>query len=247
MKPRKTTYIVHRWIGLVISVQLLAWSAGGFIFSVLDIRGVRGEQDSSMLAFSVLDERDKQMLPGGVRSTLDRPEYANAAYVALLNRGVGPFWEIRDEDARFLVRVDGSGADAGLLTEEQALDIALRDFLPEAEVLHIELIEADPPGEYRGKPMPAYRVVLDHRKRPHIYIDASTGEITARRNRSWRIFDFFWMLHTMDYRGRDDFNHLLLTSASVLAIATSGSGLALWTWRALPKRRRSGRPNRQQE
>ncbi|RMH10155.1 MAG: hypothetical protein D6695_11965, partial [Planctomycetota bacterium] len=96
---------------------------------------------------------------------------------------------------------------------------------------------SDPPIEYRSGPLPAYAVQLDHPKRPHIYIDARSGQITARRNRPWRIFDFFWMLHTMDYAGRDDFNHPLLTGFSVLAIASAGSGLALWGWRAMPRRR----------
>lgn len=82
--------------------------------------------------------------------------------------------------------------------------------------------------------MPVYRVVLDHPKQPHIYVCPITGEILKRRNKLWRIFDFFWMLHIMDYGERENFNHWLLTAMSVLAITTSTSGLILWWWR-LPR------------
>ena len=81
---------------------------------------------------------------------------------------------------------------------------------------------------------PRIEFVLDHPKNPHYYVCPVTGEVLKRRNRPWRLFDFFWMLHIMDYRGRDDFNHLLLTSFSVLAILTSVSGMVLWSWR-VPK------------
>ena len=112
-------------------------------------------------------------------------------------------------------------------------------FSSQPSAVSVELLEDDPPAEYGDKPMPVYRVVLDHPKSPHIYVSPVTGEILSRRNSRWRLFDFFWMLHIMDYRQREDFNHWLLTAMSVLAIVTSASGLALWgtrvRWRR-PKR-----------
>jgi len=111
-------------------------------------------------------------------------------------------------------------------------------------LVSVQLVaEAQYRGEYRGKPAPAWRVDLEHPKRPHIYVDAVTGEALARRNRLWRLFDFFWMLHIMDYRARESFNHPLLTAMSALALATGLSGLGLWGWRgATWARRRAGRP-----
>lgn len=239
MKPRKGTYLAHRWLGLLISLQLLAWSVGGFVFSVLDIRAVRGELDSTHSTEVQLDSEALALLPDPVRSAITQlAETSSIARLELLDRGLGPHWEARDTSGILLARFATDGTIAGPITPAAANTIAQRDFAHEARVIASNLIETDPPTEYRGRPLPAYRVELDHPKNPHIYVDASSGEITARRNRSWRVFDFFWMLHTMDYKGRDDFNHPLLTGASLLAIATSGTGLTLWAWRALPKRRR---------
>ncbi len=110
--------------------------------------------------------------------------------------------------------------------------IAIADFSEDVEVRSIEWIEsAGPHSEYRGKELPAYRVVLDHPSGTAIYVSADRGVVTSRRNTQWRMFDFFWMLHTMDYQGRDNFNSWLLRGMSVFGVVTviSGFGLGLVT------------------
>jgi len=232
MKPRKTTYIVHRWIGLIISLQLLAWSVGGFVFSILDIDDVHGDTEARMRQ---VGEMSIESLPPLMQDSLREQGVESIGTATIIDRGLGAFWEIRSSDGSWIGRANSSGNLTGLITQTEAQEIAVDDFLPDAPVESIQLIEDEPPSEYRGGRLPVYQVVMDHPKHTHIYVDAATGRIMARRNKSWRTFDFFWMLHTMDYKGRDNFNHPLLTIASLFAIAASGTGLALWSWRAIPK------------
>ena len=234
MKPRKTTYIAHRWIGLIISLQLLAWSVGGLIFSVLDIDEVRGTNDARNQSFIALDQETLEALPPGIGQAIRALGAQEPASINLVDRGLGAFWEVRSSESELIARLYPSGEASGLITPEQAKFIALNDFKPEAAVRSVELIEDNPPGEYRG-PLPAYRVDLEHPKNPHIYVDAMTGQINARRNDAWRTFDFFWMLHIMDYKDRSNFNHPVLIIASVFAVAASGTGIALWGWRLIPR------------
>ena len=46
MKFLGTTFFrkAHRWLGLLVSIQLLMWTASGLFFSIPDITDVRGEQ-----------------------------------------------------------------------------------------------------------------------------------------------------------------------------------------------------------
>lgn len=37
---KKNWYLAHRWLGLVVGLQLLTWSVSGFVFTVLDIEGI---------------------------------------------------------------------------------------------------------------------------------------------------------------------------------------------------------------
>ncbi len=240
MKPRKATYLAHRWIGLVISLQLLAWSVGGFVFSVLDIDKVRGSTDARE---RVHGEISIESLPPLMQDSLREQGVENIGTATIIDRGLGAFWEIQSQDGSWIGRANLSGELTNIITPEQALEIADDDFLPDAPVKNIQLIEDNPPSEFRGGRLPVYQVAMDHPKNTRIYVDAATGRVMARRNRSWRIFDFFWMLHTMDYKERDNFNHPLLIVASVLAIGTSGTGIALWGWRATSKitRRRKNR------
>lgn len=220
MKPRKTTYLLHRWIGLLISLQLLAWSVGGFIFSVLDIDEVHGDNEVNLIEQSPIGI---DHLPPALQGSLRAMGVDQVGHALLIDRGLGAYWEIRDADGAWLGRMDSMGTLVGFISPAQAQQIAEDDFLPDSPVLGVELIDKEAPSEYRGGRLPAYQVAMDHPKHTRIYVDAETGRIMARRNKSWRTFDFFWMLHTMDYKERDNFNHPLLTIASLFAIAASST------------------------
>ena len=76
----------------------------------------------------------------------------------------------------------------------------------------------------RQQELPVSRVVLDHTTGTVIYVSVNRGVVTSRRNNRWRLFDFFWTLHTTDYQGRNNFNSWLLRSISVFGVATVLSG-----------------------
>ena len=54
-----------------------------------------------------------------------------------------------------------------------------------------------------------------------------TGQVRARRNEMWRWFDTFWMLHIMDYKTRDNFNHPVLIGFAGLALVSALAGFIL--------------------
>jgi len=238
---KRNAYLVHRWLGLIVGVQLLAWSVGGFTFSILDIENVRGNMDRTKEPLPTVRAERVQLSPAEAIETAARQglDSETVTRVVLRERFDRTVYELFGAKRRPLGAVDAvSGAFPLRVSEEEASRLALSDFAPEATVESVQLLEGEPPYEFRGRPMPVYQVILDHPKHPHLYVSPVTGEILARRNRVWRIFDFFWMLHIMDYREREDFNHWLLTAASVLAILTSASGLILWWWRMPCRRRR---------
>jgi Peptidase propeptide and YPEB domain/PepSY-associated TM region len=246
MKPRKTVYLFHRWIGLFVCLQLIAWSAGGLVFSLLDIEAVRGETESSEAPVLIAEIDSIAITPTAARKrALEAGASAeNLSKITLRDRGLGLRYELYDLAGAPVCAVDAASGEVVLiLSADDAQALALADFVPDATVLQSFLIdESASTGEFRSKRTPAWRIDLDHSKAPHIYIDAVTGEVLARRNRIWRVFDFFWMLHVMDYKNRDNFNHPLLTSASALALLTGATGVWLWGWRAQSRwRRRAAR------
>ena len=241
MQWRKTVYGCHRWLALGVSLQLLAWSVGGFTFSILDIDDVHGDLERNSNPPPPIRTKEIELTPAAAigRAVDSGVAAGDVASLAIRTRFDGrTVYELFDAAELPLVAVDArSGEVARRISEKEATVAALRDFAPQATVRSVRFLEGDPPLEYRTKPMPVYQVILDHPKNPHIYVSPVTGKIITRRNRPWRIFDFFWMLHIMDYSEREDFNHWLLTGMSLLAISTSTTGLALWGFR-LPFRKR---------
>jgi Na+-transporting NADH:ubiquinone oxidoreductase subunit F len=135
----------------------------------------------------------------------------------------------REGHRRWLV--DGQSGLEITIDAEAAARIARADQLaapPVAAVIRIE----SAPIEYRARPLPAWRVDLADGRGTRIYVDAVTGAVSARRNGVWRVYDFLWGLHIMDYRGRDDFNNALLVGFALLGVATWMTGATVWIARA---------------
>ena len=107
----------------------------------------------------------------------------------------------------------------------------------EGEIARATLVSF-PPQEYRGE-TPVWRIDFNDRRHTRLYISPDTGEVRARRNDVWRLYDFFRMLHIMDYEDREDFNNPLLMTASAAALVFALSGIAIFVMR-LARRRFGG-------
>uniref|UniRef100_UPI00286E49F0 hypothetical protein n=1 Tax=Sandarakinorhabdus sp. TaxID=1916663 RepID=UPI00286E49F0 len=102
-----------------------------------------------------------------------------------------------------------------------------------------KVISASP--EYRG-PLPAWRVAFADPDHTSVFIAAETGQIAAVRTANWRLFDFFWGLHIMDWTEHDNFNTWWLLAFAVggLIMGLAGTVLLVIRWpikRGLLRRR----------
>jgi uncharacterized iron-regulated membrane protein len=222
---------IHRWLGIVVGLQLLLWTAGGLFFSLNPIAKVRGETEKP--APPALDATAPAVSPeqalidlmahhpqAEVRTVTLRPHVEGAVYeIAYMERG----------ESRWALADAATGELRGPVDREEALEIAARAYLPGSPVAEVSLVtEAAPGSEYRERPLPAYRVNFDDPLGTRLYVSVERGVVTARRNDRWRLFDLLWMLHIMDYQTRDNFNSLLLQVASGLGLVTVLSGFALF-------------------
>jgi len=118
-----------------------------------------------------------------------------------------------------------TGTRISPINKEQAREVAKSDFSGSDKINDIERL-TNPPHEYRGA-SPVWRVSFDDDLNTRIYVSPDTGEVSARRNKVWRLYDFFWMLHIMDYGEREDFNNPLIRAASATGLLFALSGLVL--------------------
>ena len=91
------------------------------------------------------------------------------------------------------------------LNKKEAIAVAQNGYAGKAAILSTEyLTEVGSHHEYPEDPLPAVAVTSDDARHTTVYVSTEHGTVQKFRNRPWRQFDFLWMLHTMDYAGRDN-------------------------------------------
>src|SRR3546814_14163009 len=78
--------------------------------------------------------------------------------------------------------------------------------------------------EVRDQETPMWSVTFEDGEGTTLYVAGQNVRVLERRYDTWRIFDFVWMLHIMDYTGRQDFNNplVIMAGSGGLWIALSG-------------------------
>ena len=228
-----------------MAVQIVAWMASGLYFSLIPITEIRGAHLT--VAAESLESDQLGSLP--------RPDQISG----LLNEQMGDDWSLGNlklvsVNGQSLWRVAGQSAGKSFtrlvaadgesfvprLSQQGAKSRAGEWLLEPAEPVSIDLLESVPAGsEIRGRELPVWRVAYSEPESVNLYIDPWTGELLARRTDRWRLFDFLWMLHIMDFDTRDDFNHPLLQIAAALGLIIALSGVVFWAMTTRLFRRRN--------
>ena len=216
MRKSKQYYVrkAHRWIGVFVGVQLLMWTASGLYFSWTDIDDIHGDQflspisqNTTLRTLTILDS-DLQVSELAVRFIDERPY----------------LWVNRNT----LIDPESGDVKSGV-SREEAERIARRHIKDEYDISEISLLTAvGSHHEYRGRPLPVWAITFKGPQELTAYVAERDGSFQRVRHRSWRIFDFLWMLHTMDYESRDDFNNGVLRAFSLFALVVVLSGFVLF-------------------
>ncbi|MGH6781675.1 MAG: PepSY domain-containing protein, partial [Sphingomonadaceae bacterium] len=96
----------------------------------------------------------------------------------------------------------------------------------DAPVRKVRLL-AKPNLEARDHSGPMWRIDFDDKANSSAYVSAETGRFLVMRGDAWRTWDFFWMLHNMDYVNRTSFNHPLIILIAFATLWLSGTGFYL--------------------
>lgn len=213
---------IHLWAGLILGVQLVLWMASGVIMSWFPIELVRGEQS----AFSAPEQ---PLLPVTYASPGGIIVQAEGATSLELKRFLGQAVYVTRGEGAEAVFDAATGEKLTPLSENHARRVARQDYVGEGKIVSATLVSF-PPNEYRG-PTPVWRIDMDDRLNTRLYISPTSGAVVARRNDVWRLYDFFWMLHIMDYGEREDFNNPLLMTASAAGLLFAVSGIIIVVFR----------------
>lgn len=191
----------HRWLSVVVGVQLVIWSVSGAYMVLVQLPFIHGEHLTQQAAGQIQEPSVVSRLP----AILDR--YPQAQAIEVVNRRV----EGEEQD---LAQVQ-LGGDKFLLDldtvepvkpgEDDIRALASVYYAKgEPNIRNIRYLEDEAPGELSDSYLPIWQVNFDDFGNTSLYLHPQTGEMSVRRHDFWRFFDVMWMFHIMDYEDRVD-------------------------------------------
>lgn len=208
---------LHRWLSLIIFIQVLIWLVSGMYFSWLGHQKLGAHDYFQPVAESpigsvfypetALTERFENIESLEIRSVAGTAQYVVTTTDGkkhYVNALTGEEWTTSAPLAAELARKSYNGP--GRLKQVQAVTGS------------DEIISWHKAG---------FKVSFSDELATRVYIDAASGKVVDHRNSRWWLSDWMFRLHFMDYSGERDFNSLLNIVAATVALWFSLSGFIL--------------------
>ncbi len=209
----------HKWLGYLLAIQLFFWLLGGLVMSSIPLQKVHGKHlanrslDNPFTLHDYpasLDQITKQF------QQIDSIQYRHFLTTPIIevttNKGVFNF--------------DGqSGRAMSTPTKTEIIANANAHLLIEADVAGAQLLEKG--AREVGHRSNVWQVSYNDWLNTTVYLEGDSGKVISVRSTLWRIFDFFWMLHIMDYDERENFNNPLLISFAASSVLFCITGIIL--------------------
>ncbi|GGD96652.1 hypothetical protein GCM10011515_15610 [Tsuneonella deserti] len=223
---------MHKWLALAIGVQAVIWTLSGLYMTVVHIDTIHGDHLVRSALPAPTSARD---LASPIAAAAALPGATSVRLTRVLER---PIYVVTTGQGEY--RFDAQTArPLPPPTQDEIRRAAEYWFTGPGQLSTIALIDQIP-SELRGRKPPLWRVDFEGWNQPTLYFAPSTGELVSRRHELWRVFDFLWMMHIMDYETRDNVNNLLLRAFTLAALATGAFGVWL-LWFAFSRPRRKAR------
>jgi uncharacterized iron-regulated membrane protein len=227
---------VHKWVGLVVGLQVFFWVFGGLVMTALPIERVRGDH---RVAFP---ERAPLALAGilSVAEVARRADLEVSGAV-LKSTPRGPVWSLTTPSGGegWFDAITGENVEE--ISAAQARAAAIASYRGPGKVAKVTYAEVAPVEAQVGGPL--WRVEFDDPERTRLYMSTFSGEVFSRRSDLWSFYDFFYRLHFMNLAPGGGYNHPLIVATTALTLAIVVTGFILLgirlgrDWRAARARR----------
>ncbi|MES2058042.1 MAG: PepSY domain-containing protein [Pseudomonadota bacterium] len=206
---------IHKWVGLILGLQFLLWALSGSMMALLDSKEVGGHDMAAGHSHPL--PADGPLIDPARISGIGA-----VSGVVLRDLAGRPVYELRT--AKGLQLADASDGTPVIVDAETAQTVAA--MMNPAPVRKVEAL-AKPNLEAREHAGRQWRVDFADSANSSAYVSAESGRFLVMRGDTWRTWDFFWMLHNMDYVSRSSFNHPLIIFIAFGTLWLSGTGFYL--------------------
>lgn len=214
----------HKWLMAFIGIQFVFWSISGLYMVSMNIHYIHGE---TLVTPSVAKVKLSQVSWPITALLKQFPQASELSVESVMSQLVYQF----KQDERWW-RVDATtGQVLPGISEADATNIAQQHYRFEHAIQSVALLTDDAPSELSSRHLPAWRVEFEHFASPTLYISESTGQVVTKRHSYWRIFDWLWRFHIMDYDDGENVANWLLSVLAITGLLSALAGAVLTFYR----------------
>lgn len=214
----------HKWLMAFVGIQFLFWTITGLYMVSMDIHDIHGEQLQKHESSSIV----LAQVTYPISSLVQRfPTAKNITVSQLMERNVYQF-TVSNPNKKSLLVDAATGEVLPEITKADASDIARFYYAGQGAIQQTVLLvdKTSIPSELSPRHLPVWQVSFDNFSAATFYISQQTGQIVTKRHDYWRLFDWMWRFHIMDYDdGENVSNWLLLLVSSLALIAVLMGGV----------------------
>ncbi|WP_404389834.1 PepSY domain-containing protein [Pseudoalteromonas phenolica] len=225
MRLFKLNTSIHKWLSLVVGLQLLVWLGTGLYFNLMDHSKASGNEhrvhshhEGNIADFNLIPIED---------ITSESPQEVNLIWV--LHQ---PYYHfvfdmgLHSYQVRHSMLFDAVTGKRFNLSEEQIITLAKNSYSGEGKLTAPEL--SQPPfSDHIRQLNPMWKVAVEDENNTTIYLDSVTGQVLRHANDDFRLKDLMMKLHFMDYGNSGGFNHWLIIAFAFATLFLSITGVTL--------------------
>ncbi len=216
----------HRYAGLLVSLQILVWSLGGFFMAYWSFGDLYAQVPVPPIVWQEVKLTPQQIPP------LFKDPIQSLSLISLAGSPLYRVSFAKESD----ILVDQAGKKLSPLSLDWAKRLALFHYTGQGQLRDLQLLP-ESQGNYVSA-SPIYRAQFDDDQSSEIYLDPNTGELLARRKSLWFWYHWMWQFHLMKYTPSPLLNRLLLFAFAGLSFLVSVTGIVKFWQVPRPKEKR---------
>jgi hypothetical protein len=214
---------IHKWIALIVGIQVLGWVLGGLIMTAIPIEKVHGDQHAATPILAPIDL--KKLVP--LEKQLSLADQTDVGSATLKNTPRGPIWVLKSAAGSEGWWNAYTGENIDEIKAPEARRYALMAYKGAGKLTAVDYEEVAPKEAQVSGPL--WRASFADAEHTRLYLDAFTGEVISRRSSLWGLYDFFYQIHIMNFGATRTYNHpvIVVATAATLFVVVTGFVL-LW-------------------
>jgi uncharacterized iron-regulated membrane protein len=217
----KLSLQIHKWVALVVGVQVLGWVLGGLIMTAIPIERVRGEQHIAVPVLAPIDL--KRLVP--LDKQLALADQTDIASATLKNTPRGPVWVLKSAAGSEGWWNAYTGENIDEIGAADARRFALMAYKGAGKLERVDYEETAPKEAQVSGPL--WRASFADDEHSRLYLDSFTGEVLSRRSSLWGLYDFFYQIHIMNFGATRTYNHPVIVTAAAASLFIVLTGFVL--------------------